>query len=166
VPDTAMTRAGQTIATFPNFTQPAWTPDGRLVIVGDEGLYNNGIYITDTSFLNVIRLDPTMNGSQMPAVSPDGKTILFVNANALWSMNIDGSNQRMLDNTAQISWPVFSRDGLYASVIIKDSSSQVSSCLAVIVTGGIIEGTEPSAFIVTDANGQNALTTCSRVAWR
>jgi hypothetical protein len=160
-----MTRAGQTIAIFPNFTQPAWTPDSRLVMVGDEELNNNGIYITDKNLSSVTRLDPTMNGSQMPAVSPDGKTILFINTRALWAMNLDGSSQRMLDNTAQISWPAFSRDGQYASVIIKDPSSQITSCLGVIITSGIIEGTEPSAFVVTDANGQPARTTCSRIVW-
>jgi hypothetical protein len=50
-------------------------------------------------------------------------------------------------------------------VIIKDPSSQITSCLGVIITSGIIEGTEPSAFVVTDANGQPAKTTCSRIVW-
>jgi hypothetical protein len=160
------TRANQVIATFPNFTQPAWTPDNRLVMVGSEGLYLNGLYITDASLSSVTRLDPTLNGSQMPAVSPDGKLILFINTNALWSMNLDGSNQRTLDNTARISWPVFSRDGRYVLVIIADPSSATDQCLGVIVTSGIAEGTQPSGFIVTDANGQPARTTCSRVVWR
>lgn len=135
-------------------------------MVGDEGNFLDGIYITDANFRNLTRLDPTLNGSQMPTVSPDGKQILFINSKALWSMSIDGSNQHMLDNTANISWPVFSRDGRYVLVVIVDPSSAVGQCVAVVVTGGIAEGSQPSGFILTDANGQNARTTCGRIVWR
>ncbi len=76
----------------------AWTKDGRIVFVSNEG-GNANIWITSPEDNNGIeRKQLTANGALnfSPVVTPDGKYVVFGvwrdSKRTLWRMNLDGSN--------------------------------------------------------------------------
>ncbi len=75
---------------FTGYDRPTWTPDGRIVMAGVEE--NRGIHITDTAFSTLELLDPWQTEAVVdPAVSPDGKWILFTIGESIYRMPTDGS---------------------------------------------------------------------------
>lgn len=115
-------RGGDEIAVFPENRQPAWTPDGRLVMVG---LDKHGLFLSDAGLKTLTRIDPNLPDPQQPAVSPDGKQVAFLQGsfsqgNRVWVMNLDGANLRQLtgsgrDETA----PAWSPDGKYIALSVR-----------------------------------------------
>ncbi|MBA3692968.1 MAG: PD40 domain-containing protein [Acidobacteria bacterium] len=93
----------------------AWTPDGRIVYISNEG-GNLDIWITGADGGNPKQLTSNARVNQGPTVSPDGRSIVFqsdrTGAPHLWRMNIDGSDQRQLANGRSGEQnPQFSPDG-------------------------------------------------------
>jgi WD40 repeat protein len=101
VPDSSyhvyvMTRTGQILADLRGYAQPTWTPDGRLVIAGgiavspaSEG--EMGIFITDSNFSQVTRLDQHLPEPTEPIVSPNGQQIAFISGNVVWRIDFSGN---------------------------------------------------------------------------
>ncbi len=164
-------RDGRTLAFFPGMTQPAWTPDNRLVMVGSQieadigGAY--GLFIVGASGIPV-QLGQGLSNPQMPSVSPDGSTILFIqNGGSVWAIGTDGSNQHQLNDSDSIRfmWPTFSPDGVYISALFEygtDFGSANECAVGITRT----DGTQPQPITVSDVNGKAVTILCNRVVWR
>ncbi len=121
-----------------------WTPDGKIVYLSDAS-GNFDIWIMDADGKNQKQLtsDPAID--TLPAVSPDGRYIVFCSnrgSNAgsfnLWRMNIDGSNAKQLTTGGIDFWPVFTGDGQW--VIYNHLSGAERSVLWKVP----VEGGEPA----------------------
>ena len=120
-----------------DLANPAWTPDGRLVVTLAQGCERSdptGEGWIQQSAVELLDLD---NGRQQtiverrdwtgdahaPAVSPDGRTVVYIRLNswrsepagqqAIFAVNFDGSEQRRLTpwELGAGDHPVFSPDG-------------------------------------------------------
>lgn len=92
----------------------AWTPDGRLLYTSARNAAND-IWIVDAQGKQKNQLTENSGDNTAPAISPDGKTIVFVSTRDgkqhLWRMDDDGGRaQRATDGKQDVS-PVFSADG-------------------------------------------------------
>ena len=94
----------------------AWTPDGRIVYAsGSNGKF--AIWIMDQDGANRRQLTDNVGSDTMPAVTPDGKYIIFVSDRGtgghmhLWKMEIDGSSPKQLTNGPIEFLPRVSPDG-------------------------------------------------------
>jgi len=90
----------------------SWAPDGRLFYgTAESGTLDIWSYDVESSTRQRITSDP---GEEFhPAVSPDGRTIVFAStesASGLWAMSTDGGARRRL-TTGGDSYPVFFPDG-------------------------------------------------------
>jgi Tol biopolymer transport system component/DNA-binding winged helix-turn-helix (wHTH) protein len=92
----------------------AWTPDGRILYHSDVS-GTDDIWIVDPDGGNPEQLTSNARLNQGPAVSPDGRYVVFMSdRNGLphiWRMKIDGSDQRQLTNGPGEQNPQFSPDG-------------------------------------------------------
>jgi eukaryotic-like serine/threonine-protein kinase len=100
-------------------TNPAWTPDGKLVYVSNAN-NNSDIWICDADGRNAKQLtvDPGFDNS--PVVSPDGKFIVFQssrNGNQIWRMDLDGGNQTALTSGTGSALPIVSPDSQWVFYI-------------------------------------------------
>jgi len=100
-------------------TNPAWTPDGKLVYVSNAN-NNPDIWICDADGRNAKQLtvDPGFDNS--PVVSPDGKFIVFQssrNGNQIWRMDVDGGNQTALTRGTGSALPIVSPDNQWVFYI-------------------------------------------------
>jgi Tol biopolymer transport system component len=90
----------------------SWASDGRL-FYGTAESGNFDIWSYDWSTLTRQRVTSDPGEEFHPAVSPDGRTIVFAStgsAPGLWSMSADGSRRRRL-TTGGDSYPFFFPDG-------------------------------------------------------
>jgi Tol biopolymer transport system component len=92
----------------------AWTPDGRLVYTSASA-GNLDIWIMDADGRNRVQLTSDKAHDTWPAVTPDGRRIVFVSerggARALWVMGIDGGEQRRIGTVTVNPRPSLSADG-------------------------------------------------------
>ena len=85
-----------------------WTPEGRLLLATDEGLY-----LLDANLENPQKLGDEINGVVgNPDVNPNGTAIVFEFNQQIWGMNIDGSSARQLIiDGSRLRFPVWAPDG-------------------------------------------------------
>jgi hypothetical protein len=86
-----------------------WLPDGNLMLLADSGFYKTD----DTTLQNASFLvKPSAGGYGYMSVSPDGKRIAYRADGEIWTMNVDGTNQRQLTNSVpNVFDPTWSPDG-------------------------------------------------------
>jgi Tol biopolymer transport system component len=92
----------------------AWTPDEKIVY-GSLAGGNWDVWITDADGSNQKQLTVDARNNRRPAVSPDGRYIVFEsdrkdNTN-IWRMDRDGSNQTQLTHGSGEYFPECSPDG-------------------------------------------------------
>jgi serine/threonine protein kinase len=90
----------------------AWTVDHRILYTSNSS-DNADIWISDASGANQRQLTVDPAPDSNPAVTPDGRSIVFFSARAggsIWQMDLDGGNQRPLLTEAGLAWPVVSPD--------------------------------------------------------
>lgn len=97
-----VTRAGKRVAEFPAVTQPAWTPDGRLVVAGALGFEGDkpAILLSDPGLTTLKRIDPNLDDAREPSVSPDGRRIALVYQGHFWTMNRDGTGLKQVTSSS------------------------------------------------------------------
>ncbi|MBA3868891.1 MAG: PD40 domain-containing protein [Anaerolineae bacterium] len=91
---------------------PDWLPDGQKLIFVSTRDGNSHIYIMNKNGSNPQRLTDGGEPDSYPRVSPDGSSIVFERSlGEIWTMNIDGSNQRHVigDNSNYVLSPVWLR---------------------------------------------------------
>ena len=92
----------------------AWTPDGKIVFVSNEGGVAD-IWLADPDGSN--RKQLTANGAVnvTPLVTKDGRYVVFTsirqNQRNIWRMNVDGSNPVRLTSGLSEGFPSLSPDG-------------------------------------------------------
>jgi len=108
----------------------SWTPDGRIVyttrIAGKQDLW---MVNRDGSGNRQLTFKTQSNFS--PAVSPDGRFIVFVSTRAgnsdLWRMELDGGNPVQLAGDPGIEGePAFSPDGKWVIYDLTDTNNKVT----------------------------------------
>ncbi len=92
---TDLAGVSQTLIEQPgHFATPAWSPDGRRILLAQTNAQGTDIWMYDLASKALARLT-TDGASQSPAWTPDGKHILYVSARndraAAWWQPTDGS---------------------------------------------------------------------------
>jgi Tol biopolymer transport system component len=106
------------VARVDRLTTPAWSPDGREIVYG-----RNGVYVMNADGSGQRQL--ARRGSA-PAWSPDGRRIAFVITGKLYVVNADGSGHRTLTRLgrggggASLAW---SPDGRKLLLVVKSISA-------------------------------------------
>lgn len=76
---------------------PSWSPDGSKIVYASGLGHNCSIWTINTNGSNSIKLTDEMGiVDRQPSWSPDGSKIIFERGDAIYIMNSDGSNQKML----------------------------------------------------------------------
>ena len=93
----------------------AWTPSGGLVYTSKAG-GKPDLWILEKLGGQARRLTDDPSGDVRPAVSPDGRTIVFGAVHpgagrAIWRIDADGSNRRQISPGPRDWGPVFTKDG-------------------------------------------------------
>ena len=117
-PVKVVTRDGALLARFPNAYAPSWLPDGRLAMLGADG-----VYVSDATLTEVSRIprDGIVNPDDL-AVSPGGDRIAFVLNAHVWGMNLDGSGLKQLSVSGTTeSGPVWSPDGSGLAIVVDNN---------------------------------------------
>ncbi len=110
----AISRTGENLFFYPDFSFPLWMPDGRVLLSGKDGLY-----IGEAKISGQAVLIPNSQNIGNYSVSPDGKKIAFTRRAAtgapqhVYMMNIDGTGTRQVTNskTSEENDVSFSPDG-------------------------------------------------------
>jgi serine/threonine protein kinase/Tol biopolymer transport system component len=100
----------------------AWTPDGRIVHALRRAGENWNIWSINADGSGSVPLTEAAGNNLDPAVSPDGRYVVFdstrAGASNIWRIDIDGGNPRRLTSGPSEWWPSVSPDGgwvIYAS---------------------------------------------------
>lgn len=89
-----------------------WMPSGNKLLYSKD----DGIYISDTLSYTEVQLINSKDVSN-PICSPNGMSIAWIERGKIWVANVDGTNQRLLDNTnSSISWSSDSQNILYSRI--------------------------------------------------
>jgi Tol biopolymer transport system component len=108
----------------------AWTPDGSIVYSSKAsgGVYSN-IWIMNADGSNPSQLTDAPANDWFPAVSPDGRYIVFSSNRSgefnLWRMDMNGGNLKQLTNGLAYA-PEFSPDGRWVACMF---GSQENMCI-------------------------------------
>jgi len=124
----------------------AWSPDGtKILFVSDRDGYDD-IYVAEADDpehpkltgaykFKTRRLTNTREGEFGMTFSPDGKVVTYVRGGRLYSMNPDGTNEKVLVNTQQVIDYEWSPDSKYIAYARMDGS-YASEMYIMPATGG------------------------------
>lgn len=101
------------------YAQPSWSPDGRIVVAGSKQVGSaapnagTGIFLSDGNLKKLRRIDANFDAPHSPAISPDGKLVVFANAAHLWICGLDGSGLKKIydGGSKYVKYPAWSPDG-------------------------------------------------------
>jgi Tol biopolymer transport system component len=80
-----------------DYGNPSWSPDGSKIAYASSLGHNYNIWVMNANGSNSIKLTDEMGiVDRQPSWSPDGSKIIFERGDAIYIMNSDGSNQKML----------------------------------------------------------------------
>jgi dipeptidyl aminopeptidase/acylaminoacyl peptidase len=109
-----------------DYYHPVWLGNDRLVVASGVNLYT----VTVAASPVVTRIGPDGlglpgEGTAVPSVSPDGRSIAFVQGEAVWRINVDGTGlARLTKASLGINWPSWSPDGSRLVTTSRCTSSQ------------------------------------------
>jgi Tol biopolymer transport system component len=84
-------------------TNPAFSPDGKLLAYASEG----AIWVASADGSDPHQISVNSQWDDQPAWAPDGTSIAFERANQIWTMNPDGTNARQLTTGDSNWWPAW-----------------------------------------------------------
>jgi WD40-like Beta Propeller Repeat len=96
-----------------DYYHPVWLGNDRLVVARDNNLYT----LTVAASPVVTRIGPDGlglpgEGTAVPSVSPDGRSIAFLQGQAVWRINVDGTGlAKLTKSSVGMSFPSWSPDG-------------------------------------------------------
>ena len=108
------------VNTIADYYDAAWMADGRLILAGthDDRTYTEGLYLTDTGFGHLTRIDPSFTEPSEPALSPDGKTVACIQGSHLYTFSLDGSNPKQVTTGSyEETHPAFAPAGNYLACV-------------------------------------------------
>ena len=95
------------LATLEGAYNGTWTPDGRLLLASDKGLF-----LLDNNLGNPTRIGNITGPVGNPDVHSSGEGVVFEFNQQIWGINIDGSEARELINDGSwLRFPVWAPDG-------------------------------------------------------
>jgi Tol biopolymer transport system component len=109
-------------------TDPAWSPDGKLIAFASARSGSFDIYVMRADGTGTRRLTSTKDDDQHPTWSPDGSSIAFSRGTPgdLYIMDADGSSPRpLLANPTGESEPAWSPDGKWIAYVQREPGSPV-----------------------------------------
>jgi len=122
--------------------RPDWSPDGRRIIFEHDTEDSGNVAIMNADGSDLIEIPPAPNGFEgAPTFTPDGRQIVFLRFdfveldNAVWSMNIDGSDRRRIIGP----WP-----GVAAASIDFAGVSPEARTISFVGFDGVLFGPGPS----------------------
>lgn len=114
-----------------------WTPDGRLVYASQAG-GNVDVWIATADGKHQRQLTRDTQNDLMPAVTPDGRYIVFTSDRAgernIWRMEIDGGGLKQLTRGRFDNYPSLSPDGRW--IVYSSLSGDGPSFWKVSIDGG------------------------------
>jgi Tol biopolymer transport system component/tRNA A-37 threonylcarbamoyl transferase component Bud32 len=122
---------------YDGFSSLSWTPDNEIVY-GTSGVELPTVWRTGPDGRGPRQL--TLGNSDAPAVSPDGRSVAFIDVDKnlrqrVFRMNADGSNPMRIVEDSPSWWPEWSADGRWI-VYTKWASSADGSIWKVSSNGG------------------------------
>ena len=165
----------------------AWTPDAKTIVLSaarrddaDGILYPEDLYAIDVASGNARRILDRKGPEGEPAVSPDGKWIVFLgfedrgqanHSNRLWVIGIDGKGLKLLGSSIDNNYhsPVWKLDstGVYVVIESKGQShlhyASLNGSIEPLTSGNLRFATSygPSDRITMANNGNVAITSSS-----
>jgi hypothetical protein len=158
-------KTGNEIKTFLSDAQnkwsASWLPNGGVMIPHKGG----GIDITDANFGNIRTIYNQQ--VQFAKPNPDGKTIIFQKGTQLFTINIDGSNEKQFTNaevgldfaTTRISDVSWSPDGNSIAIMMADANFS-NKYTAILLSA---DGTKAS--MLKDKIGNNLVFIRPYISW-
>lgn len=90
------------------YRAPAWLANDRLVVAADDGVYTMTVVASPV----IARLGAAGTAADRPVVSPDGRSVAFLQGDSVWRIGVDGSGLLKLTAAASTAqWPTWSPDG-------------------------------------------------------
>jgi Tol biopolymer transport system component len=111
-----VSRSGEELFYFDNLDRPGWTPDGRLIMISEDG--NLDLYLSAATLPGPLTLIPNSSNIGSFSVHPDGTKIAFSRgvggaARHIYVMNIDGTATAQVTTSynSEEAWVGFSPNG-------------------------------------------------------
>jgi hypothetical protein len=115
----AMDRNSKPFVRASGYRDPVWSGPDTLVMAGEDGLFKIVLGAGSTQE----RIGPRGLGVAdspplQPAVSPDGRTIAFIQGDALWRIGMNGAGlTRLTRPQPGVAWPAWSPDGTRIALV-------------------------------------------------
>jgi hypothetical protein len=155
-----MDRTGRQLASFRGYTDPAFLPDGGLVVSGasvNDARRNEGLFVIDRDLRAVRRLAPGLETASMPAVSADGQRIAFVQRGEVWAVPVAGGPAVQILNGGDAIFPVWSPDGQHLAAAVRTAAGPTRSIIVVHIKAD-------TSFYLTGGDGRPVKSN-NRIIW-
>jgi hypothetical protein len=142
---------GAAIDSMLNVKRPQWISDTELLLHRGDELH---LYRLSARTLTTIT---NIGSGRDPALSPDRSRIAFVDGKDLFTISIDGTNQKLImSGHTELRYPAWSRDG--ERIVVKDGCD----LKLFKVSGGMVQSFRGHFFSFTDAQCPDA----RQLSWR
>ena len=99
------------------YRDPVWLGSDRVLVVGDDGLFA----VTAVPSPTLTRIGLPIAQPSRPSVSPDGKSIAFVQGDITWRIGADGTGLAQVTQASSgQTWPAWSPDGTKLAIVKGD----------------------------------------------
>jgi WD40-like Beta Propeller Repeat len=151
---------------------PVWLGNDRIVVAGADGLFT--VPTVESNAPVLTRIGPVGLGQasvapERPAVSPDGRSIAFVQGAAVWRINVDGTGlaQVTLPQVGQ-TWPAWSPDGTRLAVLRHEcppvGTGQPEPDVVLVSATGVGQNLDGAATVARSSTS-TPVRTCGPLVW-